>query len=409
MNGQQPQQGGDPQITYTDPRAYIAYLRTRGLNVMQIDDLVRQRFGAGQTPEDRQREAARNAQTSGLAQTGGMVGGALLAQEGLRGFPTISGLFGSGTGAGATTAATGAGAGAGTVSTVPVAMPTLLGGGGAVPTAAAPGAATTTGASTLGSIGSVALPVAAAVATISNAWETGMKDIVRGRGDRADWTNQALNMTGPGAVANMGLRLIGKRSLGAMMKSGKSDAQRIRDDFRGDLKEAGVADDKYNVTLADGSKFNIGLDGKTKYQNVGKNIDGKTTRNAWDVDWSNPLGKFATDRIEPMIRNIYGADDKKAGYTPGQFTGILVNAATSNAKTEQDVIANIEAMLGKSKFAQQAGVGVTPPPPAKAPKGQVVRVSPGMYVNDKGQVKPAKSVGEALRVNYNKSKEKEKK
>lgn len=407
MNGQQPQQGGDPQITYTDPRAYIAYLRTRGLNVMQIDDLVRQRFGAGQTPEDRQREAARNAQTSGLAQTGGMVGGALLAQEGLRGFPTIGGLFSSGAGAGATTAATGAGAG--TVSTVPVAMPTLLGGGGAVPTAAAPGAATTTGASTLGSIGSVALPVAAAVATISNAWETGMKDIVRGRGDRADWTNQALNMTGPGAVANMGLRLIGKRSLGAMMKSGKSDAQRIRDDFRGDLKEAGVADDKYNVTLADGSKFNIGLDGKTKYQNVGKNIDGKTTRNAWDVDWSNPLGKFATDRIEPMIRNIYGPDDKKAGYTPGQFTGILVNAATSNAKTEQDVIANIEAMLGKSKFAQQAGVGVTPPPPPKAAKGQVVRVSPGMYVNDKGQVKPAKSVGEALRINYNKSKEKEKK
>lgn len=405
MNGQQPQQGGDPQITYTDPRAYIAYLRTRGLNVMQIDDLVRQRFGPGQTPEERQREAARNAQTSGFAQTGGMVGGALLAQEGLRGFPTISGLVGSGAGAGATTAATGAGAG--TAGTGAVAMPTLLGGGGAVPTAAAPGAATTTGASTLGSVGSVAWPVAAVVAAASNAWETGMKDIVRGRGDRADWTNQAFNVF-TGAVPNIALRLMGKRSIGAMMKSGKSQAQRIRDDFRGDLKEAGVADDKYNVTLADGTKFNIGLDGKTKYQNVGENIDGKKTRNAWDVDFSNPLAKFASDKIDPMIRNIYGADNPKAKFFPGQYTGILVNAATSNAKSEADVMANIETMLGKSKFAEQAGVGVTPPPPPKAAKGQVVRVSPGMYVNDKGQVKPAKSVGEALRINYNKSKEKEK-
>jgi hypothetical protein len=90
---------------------------------------------------------------------------------------------------------------------------------------------------------------------------------------------------------------------------------------------------------------------------------------------------------------------------PGQFTGILVNAATSNAQSEQDVIANIEAMLGKSKFAQQAGVGVQTPKPQKPPKGEVVRVSPGMYMNDKGQVKPAKTVSEALRINYNKTKE----
>jgi hypothetical protein len=59
-------------------------------------------------------------------------------------------------------------------------------------------------------------------------------------------------------------------------------------------------------------------------------------------------------------------------------------------------------MLGKSKFAQQAGVGVTPPKPPKPPKGEVIRVSPGMYMNDKGEVGPAKTVGEALRINYDK-------
>jgi hypothetical protein len=226
-----------------------------------------------------------------------------------------------------------------------------------------------------------------------------MKDIVRGRGDRADWTNQAFNVF-TGGLPNIALRMMGKRSIGAMMKSGKSQPQQIRDDFRGDLKESGVADKDYNVTLADGSKFNIGLDGKTKY----KNIDEKTTRNAWDVDWSNPLAKLASDKIDPVIRNLYGADNAKAKYFPAQFTGMLVNAATSNAKNEQEVFANIETMLGKSKFAQQAGVGIKPPPPPKAPKGEVVRVSPGMYVNDKGEVKPAKTVKEALRINYQKEK-----
>jgi len=384
-----------PEFARSRPDAYYAWLTSNGFPYQEAYNQTTSIFGPPKTPEQQQKEQAAAAQRSGLAQAGGAIGGALLAREGLRKFPTIGGLFSSG--ASTTTAATGAGAG------------TAGSGAVAIPTAAAPGAATTTGASTLGSIGSVALPVAAGAAIINNAWETGMKDIVRGRGDKADWTNQAINMTGPGAVANIGLRLMGKRSIGAMMKSGKSDAQRIRDDFRGDLKEAGVADDKYNVTLADGSKFNIGLDGKTKYQNVGENIDGKKTRNAWDVDFSNPLAKFASDKIDPMIRSIYGADDPKAKFFPGQYTGMLVNAATSNAKSEADVMANIETMLGTSKFAQQAGVGVTPPPPAKAPKGQVARVSPGMYVNDKGQVKPAKSVGEALRVNYNKSKEKEKK
>lgn len=405
MAQQYPQQGNDPQITYTDPMAYALYLRGRGLNPIQIDDLMRQRFGPGETPEERARKQQKQQEQAGWAQTGGLVGGALLAGEAAGGFPTIGGLFGSGaTGAGVTGAGV-AGAGvAGTAGTTgAVAQPTLLGGAGALETG---------GASTLGSIGSVALPVAAGAAALSNMWETGMKDIVRGRGNRADWINQAVNVApvlglpGTGGLVNLGLRLMGKRSVGAMVTSGKSTPQLLRDDFRGDLRQAGVATQikgSDHVTLADGSKFNIGLDGKTKYQNVGENIDGKTSRNAWDVDFSNPLAKFATDKIDPMIRNIYGADDPKRKFFPGQYTGILVNAVTSNAKNEQDVLANINAVLGKSKFAQQAGVGVQTPPPPKPGKGEVVRVSPGMYMNDKGHIEPAKTVRQALQVNYGKT------
>jgi hypothetical protein len=250
----------------------------------------------------------------------------------------------------------------------------------------------------VGAVGSVAWPVALAVGTLSNAWETGMKDILRGRGTREDYINQAVNM-GTGFLPNTALRLLGKRSIGKMMTTGKSDDQLMRDDFRGLLKETGVANKNYEVSLADGTKFNIGLDGKTRYENVGENIDGKTQRQAWDVDFSNPLAKYATDQIDPMIRSIYAETDGKV--KPEQYTGILVNAVTSNAKSEQDVLNNIQSVIGKSNFAKQAGVAVPTPkqPITKAPKGQVVRVSPGMYVNDQGKVGPAKTMRQALKAN----------
>jgi len=347
----------------------------------QAYDMAIQQFGPPKSPKEIAEDKARAEQIGGLAQAAGVIGGAVGANQ-------IAGLFKSA--APTSTALTKTGALAAPKGVVFKAV-----GAGGAQTGA------TTGASTLSSVGSVALPVAAAVAAISNAWERGRKDIVRGRGDRADWTNQAVNMA-TGAVPNIALRLLGKRSIGAMMKSGKSEAQALRDDFRGKLKESGVADNNYHVTLADGTKFNVGLDGKTKYTNA----DGKTKRNAWDVDFSNPLAKYASDKIDPMIRSIYGEDAVKAGIKPEQYTGMLVNAVTSNAKSNEDIERNIQTVLGKSDFAKQAGVGVTPPPPAKAPKGQVIRVSPGMYVNDKGHVGPAKTVREALQANYNKGKSK---
>jgi hypothetical protein len=386
-----------PAFARSNPRAYYAWLTSQGLGHREAYDQTTGVFGQPKTPQQIAEEEAAAKQKGGLAQTGGAVAGSLIANEAMRGFPNIGGLFSSGSGASTAGAQAGASAaGSSGAAAIPGAVPTppLLGGESALGAQA--------GGSTLSSIGSVALPVAAVLAVASNAWETGMKDILRGRGNRADWINQGANITGVGEIANMGLRMMGKRSIGAMMTSGKSNAQALRDDFRGDLKESGVADKDYMVTLADGSKFNIGLDGKTKY----KNTDEKTTRNAWDVDWSNPLAKFASDKIDPMIRGIYGADDPKAKFFPGQYTGMLVNAAASNAKNEAEVMANIEAMMGKSKFAKQAGVGITPPKPQKPPKGEVVRVSPGMYMNDKGQVGPAKTVKEALRANYGKTKEK---
>jgi hypothetical protein len=327
---------------------------------------------------------------------GGGTGGAAASQVG---------AGASGAGAGAVTV------GSGGVATIPAgasvpagytAVGTAANGGVMVaPTSMAGTGATTAGTSTLGSVGAYALPVAAVVAALSNAWETGGKDILRGRGDRADWTNQGANMI-LGAAPNIGLRLLGKRSIGAMMKSGKSGAQQIRDDFRGDLKKLGIADDGYNITLADGSKYNIGLDGGARLKNVGKNIDGKTERQTWDVDWSNPLAKFTTDKIEPLIRSTYGADDVEKGYRPGQFTGMLVNAAMSNAKNEQEIERNIQSILSKFQTGEaQPGQPQQQQQQVQRPgRGQVARVSPGMYMNDRGQVARATTSQQAMQQNY---------
>ena len=298
-----------------------------------------------------QRTARNNALLGQLGAVAGNVGGLVLANQLING-----GTAAASTGAGAT----GLGALAQLGGTEAVPTPDLLGG----PDILSSG--TPTGTEGAG-FGSYALPAIVALAQMSNVYEGGLKDIVRGRGDRSDWTNDLLNRTPQGAAINMGLRLFGKPSLGRMMTSGKSEAEQIRDDFRGQLKEKGIADKDYMITLADGSKYNVGFGGKHQLENVGENIDGRKTRNTWDVDWSNPLAKYATDKIEPIVRKLYGSDDPKKKYFPGQFTGMLVNAATSNAKSEEEVEANIRAILGEKMDFLETGRPAGTQTPSVAP------------------------------------------
>lgn len=236
-----------------------------------------------------------------------------------------------------------------------VAAPKLIG-AQMVGTGGTASGAGSAGASTLGSVG---LPAAAIIAGLSETWESGGKDIIRGRGNRQDWTNMGLNAMG-GVGPNLVLRWMGKPSLGRMMTSGKSDAQLMRDDFRGVLKEKGIVDKDYNVTLANGSKFNLGLDGKTKYTNV----DGKTTRNAWDVDLNDPLAQYAVSKIDPYIRTMYG---NTKGMNPEQYTGMVVNAVTNGAKSQAEIDANIEAVLGKKPFEGNAPIRATSAAPTATP------------------------------------------
>ena len=113
-----------------------------------------------------------------------------------------------------------------------------------------------------------------------------------------------------------------------------------------------------------------------------QNVDNQTDRKYYEIDWQNPLAKKAVEMIDPKVRENF-----QDGKQQEQFTAMLVNAATSNAKTPEEVQANINAMLGQSKLAGGTMNPKTLPIQVTRPKkGEVIRVSPGMYRTDTGEL-----------------------
>jgi len=339
-------------------RDYYNQLTSQGMRPYDAYKAVEASFGSPPSPQQQAADQAAADQKAGLAQTGGTIGGLLLGQEAARGFPNVAGLFGNGAGAGAAEMPGALGGEAALGGTAgEVATPTLLGAQTTAPLAGGAGAGTSGFAlEGIGSAGNYYLPIAGAV---------GMTDLLaKRRNNKTGYLEGAASGAamgsyfGPwGAAIGAGVGL-GAAGLSGAFTSGKSKPQQNRDMLRKDLQDAGIANDNFEVTLAKGDKYNIGKDGKATLTN----IDGKTTRRTWDVDWDNPLAKYAVDKIDPRVRSVY-----KDGKNLEQFTGMLVNAATSNAKNEKEVQANIDAMLGKSGLDKGSGATISPKAPAPNP------------------------------------------
>ena len=97
--------------------------------------------------------------------------------------------------------------------------------------------------------------------------------------------------------------------------------------------EKGVIDSKYTIGLADGSRFNIGYDGGPK-----KELGG---RRPYEVDTSNPFAKYAISWLNPVVAFLSQGNEK----VQTDFVGYLANAAMSNAKSLDDVKANVGAII----------------------------------------------------------------
>lgn len=109
-----------------------------------------------------------------------------------------------------------------------------------------------------------------------------------------------LSQMGAGAVLGAAAPwvyggIIAASILGNAVKTGKSADQGARDSVREYFQQNGLTDDDFNVTLADGNKFNIGVDGHGGYHQFAHpelrteahSKDGHL--NAWDIDYTNDL------------------------------------------------------------------------------------------------------------------------
>jgi len=120
---------------------------------------------------------------------------------------------------------------------------------------------------------------------------------------------------------------------------GKDKDQFMRDKIREGFQKMGFVDQNYNVRLADGSTYNIGVDGKAKPE-YGVNPANGKAMHAFDLDQANPIVKQLIPLVNPLVNVLTGGDKKLAS----DFTGYLVRAAMSNSGNDvQKAIANIQS------------------------------------------------------------------
>lgn len=132
---------------------------------------------------------------------------------------------------------------------------------------------------------------------------------------------------------------------------GGTSSQQIRNSYRSNLVSNGIAEkgpnNQVNVTLADGSKYDIGIDGGAQI----KNKDG-TDRFSYEVDWTNPVAadSIPASHILAIATGLDPSMTKKDSFN--RIAGQLTNAISSNAGSVADSHKNAKAMLDKQ--------GVTP-------------------------------------------------
>jgi hypothetical protein len=150
-------------------------------------------------------------------------------------------------------------------------------------------------------------------------------------------------MPGVGTAIGGAIGAIGGGIMSLFHDSGKGVEQQARDRMREFLHEAGLIDQDHKIQLADGSFYDIGKDGGHRYINVDGN-----KRQAFDVDFSNPLSHQSVGMLQPLATVLTGGNPK----LKDDLTGYLVNAAQSNATTLAEVRQNALA------FMQSLGLGL---------------------------------------------------
>ncbi len=104
-----------------------------------------------------------------------------------------------------------------------------------------------------------------------------------------------------------------------LFKSGKPADQKERDQFRDVLIQNGVIDSQWTIGLADGTRYDIGVDGGPKAEYGGLR--------PYEVDFNRTNSGAVVGMLDPLLAVATGGNRK----LQTSFTGYFTNAALSNA------------------------------------------------------------------------------
>lgn len=179
------------------------------------------------------------------------------------------------------------------------------------------------------------------IANIAMAWGKSTPAAGATSGAAAGAAIGTIIAPGVGTAIGAALGSIVGGLLGSI-KTGKHKDQVVRDQVRGALVERGILDSSFKIALADGSKYDVGLDGGPKAEFGG--------RRPFEIDFNHPLAKYAVSWLNPLIALMSQGNQK----VHVDFVGYFTNAALSNAKTLADVRDNVNAMMKQFGVSDQA-------------------------------------------------------
>ena len=163
------------------------------------------------------------------------------------------------------------------------------------------------------------------------------------------------------------------------IKTGKHKDQKVRDSVRGLLVQEQVIDSSNKLTLANGTQYDMGADGKPRAELGG--------RRPYEIDTKNPLAKYAISWLNPVMDLLSGGNQK----VKSDFIGYFTNAALSNATSLDDVRKNVNTFIAKFKLTDESLAEVIT---KSAEAGKLDQQTAAAYLNGINERKDVSFMGE---------------
>lgn len=150
--------------------------------------------------------------------------------------------------------------------------------------------------------------------------------------------------------------VVAASALTGLIKTGKHEDQVKRDSVRSFFKNAGLADDKWQFTLPDGSVADMGIDGGGglhTYRHSDKKVKSDPDRDlyAYDIDYTNDLDFFAGMGGIALSRIATGQDSQEVKQIGSQLGNLALGKTGYNADLTPEnftsVMQNLRAMYAK--------------------------------------------------------------